>query len=263
MHYVIYIPGRRGPQDDLLRQYGLFSHGGWEWWDCMSGGPDGGSGVMATVRPVTVPVEEHPEFGPNSHLTWTASCPGPQWKAGDYWFGLDPDRRPTPADLIAPTTISGPMVTLLDGNPWKIPEVLAIPQEVGRDPTTGELRRYCADDEYRQVCEMGAAFAAEICAQSATVQLMVEVAAREKGRQLGKEELQCLRAEFTLENTWAYAAKLLAINYRVGDWIMGHGFLGLVGEKECVQILRASISLSNILEIVDQKKSAPVSIPIM
>ena len=65
------------------------------------------------------------------------------------------------------------------------------------------------------------------------------------------------------EDVWEYCCQALSINYRVADPILGKGFLDLFDERKLALIVRATIALPDILEVISKKKiTSPVSIPV-
>jgi len=256
-HYSLYIPGQRFGRTSFLQPLGLAEleeNCGWDWCE-VTEGPDGASGVIGTVL-CADPVRR-PAHGYRPDIQRWSPCPPDEVKGickGDLWFGIEPERPPSPIDLQHSRTYEGQFVKLKDGNEWKIPESLSLPMQVGRDPETGELQKYYPD-KFSEFCRMTERFVYTFFENIALLNVM-----KQRFPEMDEKELT---VTFELEESWEYASRALSINYRVCDPLVGYGYLDLMNEMHMVMIIRATIALPDIIDVIKKNKiDSPVLIPV-
>jgi len=252
-HYLIYLPGRSGAVGHLesvgLGQ--LEQRKSFDWMEVDSG-PDGKGGVIGTVFGAPSKDEPFHGYDPSSQ-EWRAGPPNRDIgvSAGDWWYGFDPSRPPVPADLMHDTVMDGKDVILKDGNGWLVPESLSLPMNIGRDPETGDIRRYYTG-KYEEFCKATERYVFILFENIMSLELMKKM---NPGMPDGE-----YKTDFVFEDLWDYCCLALSINYRVCDPIAGHGFLDLFDDRKMILIAMATIAFPDILEVIEKKKvTSPVS----
>lgn len=253
-HYSIYIPGAKGATNEHLVRVGLgrlCEPSGPEWTEVLGRGPDGGSGSVASWPLTGDPSIDalqgyHPE-----RQQWLPidEDPAQQLAAGRFWYGCEPERPPTPADLALKKQVVGERVLLADGQAWMIPFASRLPHDhalVG-----GKWRRRVSarhrDWHLRAQRNMEAIFTA--------LDLQDFLAGRVAADQLSETPMK-----ITLADGAAFCCDGLAINYRVTPEIVS--FLALLDDRSMVAIIWTTIEMQAVLEVRDQKKTEYVGIPV-
>ncbi len=246
-HYSIYIPRACGASPELLPSVGLAElqrRQQWDFYD-VARGPDGSHGVIATV--FSHRDDSNPSIGYLPHQQqWTESAanPGQELPKGAFWFGVETDRPPRPIDLSHQTLMNGYDVRLKDGNAWRIPETLQMPMDIGRDPNTGELTKLYPG-EYHAFCKQAEKYVIVLFDNILNLEIL-----KKSNPAAAPAEVS---SEFVLEDIWEFCCTALSLNYRLADPILGHGFMDLLDERKMALIVRATIALPDILEVIEKK----------
>lgn len=158
-----------------------------------------------------------------------AVSPETKWAAaGKFWVAVE-DLPPRPADLERELGITGPELTLADGQAWRVPIIRrwnrATAQHISNLPTAlkpifdpqgkATMRRE-VKEEYQSVDELADRLFHDFYNQTT----------------------------MPLDQAAADAMQLLSINYRIG--LPEAGLLGLLNEENVVQILGTSIDYAEI-----------------
>ena len=123
MHYLIHIPGVRGPDPKHLERVGLADHiAGADFMECA--GPTG-PGVMCAWRS---PDAMQFNYLPDQQYWLPAAASGDLAK-GRYHVGIWKESPPTPVDLRRSYPYRGASTELGDGNSWVIPFAAKLPAD--------------------------------------------------------------------------------------------------------------------------------------
>lgn len=255
-HYSIYVPGARGASDDHLRRVGLeglAERGGTQWTEVIGRGPDGGIGSIATWTPTNNP-EHDPLLGyyPDRQEWRPAEADAERGlEEGRYWFGFEPDRPPSPADLAYQQQIFGARVQLADGQAWIVPFASRLPHR--HKLTSGKWGRV-VKEQYRDFFER--------CQRNAEVIFTVlDLQDFMVGRRAVAEASDEL-VKITIDDGARLCCDALAINYRLTPEIID--MLGLLDDRSMIAIIWTTIEMQDIVDVRDQKKTAEefVTIPV-
>jgi hypothetical protein len=253
-HYSIFLPGRSGAQNHLA-SVGLGElerRRSWDWVE-VARGPDGQAGVIGTIFGAVSGEDPVRGYDPDRQQ-WAAGPANPELELdkGAYWYGFEPQRPPQPADLVHPTVMAGTDVVLKDGNAWHVPESLQLPMDIGRDPDSGELKRYYTP-QYEQFCRQAEKYVFVLFENIMTLEMMQRLQPQgPKGE---------LTTEFVLEDCWQYCCQALSLNYRVVDPLVGSGMLDLFDDRKLMLVAMATIAFPDILETIEKKNVVrPVSV---
>lgn len=255
-HYSIYIPGGRGASPNLLNSVGLGDlqlRQQWDW--CEAKGPDGGDGAIGTVFDQRAKEGSMPLMGYHKdRQQWRPSVINPKAELpkGAFWYGFEPERPPTPVELAHRTQINGWDVVLQDKAAWRIPESLQLPMDIGHDEETGELVRMYSH-QYEKFCRQAEKYVFVMFEHILALETL-----RHKYTDIPDDEIH---VDFQLADAWDYCAMAMSINYRVASPVLGRGFLNLLDERSLAQIIRATLSMPAILEVIEKKNlTSPSSI---
>lgn len=133
-HYSIYIPGATAPNPALLDQVGLpglvrDNDVGPQLVPILNNGPDGGGGLLFTWLDVAG-IQNNPVQGYSADVQrWEPAPRDPVLGLPEkrYWFGFEPQRPPTPEDLLRRNPLPGFHAPLADGNDWLVPNSQRLP----------------------------------------------------------------------------------------------------------------------------------------
>lgn len=253
-HYLIYIPRLNEPDDNALTKAGL---GGLRntgrpihWHAIRALGPDDGNGMIAAWMH-----GDQRDCDPNrhAHMEWTPAKPDKSrdLAEGRYWFGVDPQSRPTPECLALPHRFRGHDVRCADGNRWHIPAAARLPHCHGLN-AEGEWERRVAkqyETFYQRAMRYGVELFSEIDAFQAIQETVPEM----------KETDHAATVE--LDDTDKHCCAALAMNHRLTPDVID--MLGLLDDATMIAIISATLDLPEIQEVLDQKKRySPVGIPV-
>lgn len=240
-HYSIYIPQATAPRSDLLDEVGLEGlvrpdDLGPSFFQVLQQGPDGGSGFILTWVDPSRP-DANPKLGYFPDLQrWEKAPPDPerQLPEGRYWFGIETARPPKPEDLARNVTLPGFLVTLADGNDWRLPKAGLLPHRIGIGPDGRETQ--VVKDQFRRIADR--------------MQWSFEdAAAAIRGEKLRKPR------EYR-----QYVAEMICENYRVNlplcYWLL------LFDESNWWSVANSTVDWQRLIEIEeDLKKNEPASPP--
>lgn len=248
-HYSIFIPGVKGANDQHLTKVGLggllrAGEPGPTWTEVIGRGPNGSAGMIATWTIYNKP-EADPILGYYSdRQTWT--------ECRQFWFGIENDRPPLPADLQYRRTIGGQRILLADEQYWLVPHATRLPHKHALDKTTGKWVRVPAA-RYRRFYDR----------TQANMVLMFEALDLQdwlEGR-VKTEELPNEPVRFTVSDGADFCCEALAINYRLTPEIID--CLELLDDRTMTAIFWTTMEMQEILEVREEKKSAQyVDIPV-
>jgi len=226
-HYFLYLPGKPDAKRADLASFGVdrlldvgdsdphfFPVAG-------SGGPDGGTGALCQLKKELDPEKQSsnpaPGYLPNSQ-TWKQS------PCGRYWLGWETENPPTEAELARNRQLTGRAAVLVPATDDKPAELFVIPN------TFAQLARMKknVDGQWEPSAEY---IHDELQAKAAPMMVMLE-ATIEREFLIEQAAADGEDAQHIPPDTWDdnaaldFVAELLAINYRVNDFILGE--LGLL-----------------------------------
>lgn len=209
------------------------------------------------------------------HLTWVPSETGPGGKPGMLGFWLDhqragqpqftPDRQQwtavpvgegqlvwyvgtrcdeplTPRDILRlkphPRSLA---VRLEDGQEWAVPVARWLPHVWGQD-ALGKMTRTPAHAY------------SEFCAEAEKVFQQLLGFASERSTPGGVETGEQGSGDLQIECQWSFVCQALSLNYRLAPEIISA--LGLVGDASGPQVVCATVELSLINDVVNEKKNS-------
>lgn len=204
-HYLIYIPKVSGCDPtplikaglgDLLRDDDSSPEA-----MAVDRGPDGGSGTIFGWRRNS---QHDVRIGMYPEIVWQPCLDlGEQLPVGRFWFGVDKERKPQPADMVRPTIISGHTVTMADGFTYTVPTISKLPHTFTvRD---GELTRK-VKDKYQEFYTLGMALAKGILEQFSMIDMLQEAK---------QEELEQYSIQVSVQDGLKLIAMALGLNYRL------------------------------------------------
>ncbi len=227
--FLYFLPGVGGCSEQMLLKLGLYDRfigpngtlGGWVRRACDSGpGGKGGCLISGGQRP--------PDFFADARQTWVESA---RPDGTVVWIGIENAQTPPgPDDLILPTNIQGPFVTLGDGNLWRVPmvkrwdgeafeHVLSLPQKIAVRIEGGKRRI---------THEVIPAF-----------QPLLAIGERVWDSFLNGTPMP-------LDGVFEDAVTLLAANYRLGAEEVS--LLGLLDPESAQEVLRAAVDIRALQE---------------
>lgn len=197
------------------------------------GGPDGASGVI-----VARPAVERVGYYPDTQV----------WKqCGDrpVWIGWSKDHPPTPEHLERRDMMRGHLVTLADGNQWRIPVARAWSAEDGQGSVYIALPRYreLVDGEWTQG-DVVPQFMALYAAASKWWTVWMQICEQLDGK-----------VELTFADETDYAVLALRANYYIDRFEVAA--LKLLVDSSVLEILNALIDWPTIVEWQKKKTDAP------
>lgn len=209
----------------------------------VTGGPDGGDGVILAVGP---------HDGRVAYLKdaqdWQPA-PAPQCAAGptagtapSWWLGFDRASPPTPADLARPEMLRGRAVALGDGRDWTIPAArLWVEQECAAVPVNGLPQQLALANQggltmlplpqWRPLSDAGMRVWS--------------------GLQFSEKRISI---NLPLDDEWTIAIDALAANYRLGAEEVSA--LGLVTTSNLASILLALVDFDGFLAVLNALEEA-------
>lgn len=247
MHYLIYLPGKRGANPRHLVDVGLGGllgggHGP-EFAEISRGGPDDGGGLLVHWSDVTRPELFPAPLVQLDRQVWTPAKPDPRQpadseagRAGRFWMGRLRDFAVTPAALRRGDAIGGGPVTLCDGQEWQIPVARLLPHSFGLGPDGRPSRQ--VSPQYAEFYRQTEEYFRQIVALRQDPQAVIE------GR---------------LANAWHFACEALAFNYRLNSDLVD--WLGLLDDARIVWTIGATFELQAWAETEREKKTAGPAIP--
>lgn len=240
MNPLIYIPGQPPRNDETLEALGLGPLLDADsvcamWSDLPGATPDGERGVLVQFDAPRRPASSSPR-GLNLEMQqWKQASRQGELEKGRYWLGWDREHRPGPQDLRRGHTVSGEMLTLLDGQNWDVAVQYFVPTRLGIDIETGEQVRV-PQGEYVPFVERCRALEAQLF---------------EQWSDLTAEDLA--DRTVSLPDGLRFATEALAINYRlVPDLVDG---LELLSDREVGEIVMAAVGISTMALLAREKKT--------
>lgn len=196
--------------------------------------PSGGAGTIFGLEPQQ-PGGELAYRGPELQ-TWRK-------RPGDdcVWVGYWNEHCPTPEGLARLVQLPGPLVTLADGQRWRVPRLMAYEAEVG---FAIDLPCYADLDADGNWCN-GGVVAEYADAEKFAMRIYEGVIQAELGN--GKR--------LTSEEVLGFSARLLQFNYLVSDVEVAMLRLFKVDEQ-LKEIVKAAASWQKFVDAVDKKKAA-------
>lgn len=228
MRFLIYIPGDGMANEHKLIDAGLplLARG------CAgiatSAGPDGKAGVVfswPTADPRTT-MGYLPDI-----QEWIPAVPSGDLPAKRYWVGLVKDALPGPGDLAVAQQFEGDLVTLGDGQTWKMPAAAQLPKKC-RLADNGSWMFFVQDEfvaYWDESCQWYADLATRTIAEVAAFAIEVDASCCE------------------------YLARALSLNYRLTPEVISH--LELFDSLNIGRAIQATIHGITLREEITQKKT--------
>ena len=240
--FLYFVPDYKcppaGPDEAALRRCGLehlrgavFSHNAIE----LGRGPGGNSGTTLVLDDVA-PGGSAPVCGyyPEKQ-TWR------QFKL--FWLGCETARPPRPADLVRKEILPGHLVTMGDGNPWRVPAERFLPNRLELDED-GHVQRV-------PLPQFAALKQQTRLLWDDYLQVISAAGTPADGPPAEKKALRLTDAE-----QFRLAAHYLGVNYRLA--VPECNLLGLLSEACLVRVLEAILdvpALAKMMEAEAKKKA--------
>jgi hypothetical protein len=229
--FLYYIPKlRTKPQaaDLAAAQLGHLDGANLSYSPCLAG-PDGAPGCVLAVDEASLAA------GGKRPALVRYDAGGQAWQAGKtFWLGVEKNAPPREIDLRRPAVLPGHLVTMGDGQAWRVPCLRYLPEKMVLDDD-GLVRR-----------EPLAAFAPM----------------REQGRLLEEDYWDILAAARENQPTPALrlsdagqmqlAIDYLSLNYRLGRVECNR--LGLLTDSVLVKVIEAILDVPGLVKLLDESK---------
>lgn len=223
MHYSIFIPNMVGADPKKLNAVGLGhllrdNDASPLMQEMPDKGPSGGPGLLFVWPP------HQPHFHPGE-LTWypAKADKANSQAAGRFWYGINPHELPTPAELAFKEQLKG-NVLLLEGNLWRIPNILLLPHKFAFDADGEEMREVMSS--HRAIYDRGM-WAYELLRKQI-----------QDGEPAPGKELR------------AYIVEMLSLNYRIFRDLAPH--FDLLTDENWFTIACHTVDIETLLTIEDQ-----------
>lgn len=224
MHYLIFIPNKFASNrqnlidaglGDLLREGDEMPACG----DLVGPGPGDLPGQVWTWG------DGIPAYLPDRQ-TWT------EGRLGQYWFGVETAKPPTPDELLRRNPVEGLTQLLADGREWMLPSVFRLPAVFGFDGR-GEVAKV-PHPRYASFCdECGWAIEAVIGGLKGDV--------------------------LDWQRAFQFAVSALSINYRINAAVAIH--LGLLNDGLLPTLLAKTSDVTRVYQIMDDLKKRTTVLP--
>lgn len=250
-HYFLYLPGKPDAKRADLASFGVaelldvgdsdphfFPVAG-------SGGPDGGSGALCQLQKELDPEKQSSNPAPGylpERQTWRQSLDG------KYWLGWETANPPTEAELARNRQLTGRAAVLVPAKDGQPAELFVIPN------TFAQLARMKknADGKWEPSAEY---IHDDLQAKAAPMMVMLEETIERQVllEQAGEDE-QCIPPDTWDDNAALdFVAELLAINYRVNDFILGE--LGLLIQERAPLIIGLATDYERLSRLETELRS--------